>query len=68
MILERRDDLHRTPGAEGERFPRASWAALPEDGALRTLEPVSTVISGACVQVCTYRAVAEGEVGSATPS
>lgn len=33
---------------------------FPEDGALRTLELVSTVTSGTGVQVCTYRPVAEG--------
>jgi dihydrofolate reductase len=32
---------------------------FPDDGALRTLELVSTVTSGAGVQVCTYRPVAE---------
>ncbi len=33
---------------------------FPDDGALRTLELVSTVTSGAGVHVCTYRPVAEG--------
>jgi dihydrofolate reductase len=33
---------------------------FPDDGALHTLEPVSTVTSGTGVQVCTYRPVAEG--------
>ncbi|WP_175409697.1 dihydrofolate reductase family protein [Streptomyces sp. TRM64462] len=32
---------------------------FPEDGALRTLELVSTVTSGTGVQVCTYRTVTE---------
>ena len=31
---------------------------FPDDGALRTLELVSTVSSGAGVNVCTYRPVA----------
>jgi dihydrofolate reductase len=34
---------------------------FPGDGALRTLELVSTVTSGTGVQVCTYRPVAEGK-------
>ncbi|MDP9864181.1 MULTISPECIES: dihydrofolate reductase family protein [Streptosporangium] len=33
---------------------------FPDDGALRTLELVSTVTSGTGVHVCTYRPVAEG--------
>ncbi|MET7933219.1 dihydrofolate reductase family protein [Streptomyces sp. NPDC005322] len=33
---------------------------FPDDGALRTLELVSTVTSGTGVQVCTYRTAAEG--------
>ena len=33
---------------------------FPADGALRTLELVSTITSGAGVHVCTYRPVAEG--------
>jgi dihydrofolate reductase len=33
---------------------------FPDDGALRPLELVSTVTSGAGVHVCTYRPVAEG--------
>jgi dihydrofolate reductase len=33
---------------------------FPDDGALHTLELVSTVTSGAGVNVCTYRSVAEG--------
>ena len=33
---------------------------FPDDGALRTLELVSTVTSGAGVQVCIYRPVSEG--------
>ena len=33
---------------------------FPDDGALRTLELVSTVTSGTGVQVCTYRPVAAG--------
>jgi dihydrofolate reductase len=33
---------------------------FPDDGALRTLELVSTVTSSKGVHVCTYRAVAEG--------
>jgi dihydrofolate reductase len=33
---------------------------FPDDGAQRTLELVSTVTSGAGVQVCTYRPVAQG--------
>jgi dihydrofolate reductase len=33
---------------------------FPDDGALHTLELVSTVTSGAGVNVCTYRPVAEG--------
>jgi len=32
---------------------------FPDDGALRTLELVSTVTSGTGVQVCTYRPIAE---------
>ena len=32
---------------------------FPADGALRTLELVSTVTSGTGVQVCTYRPVGE---------
>ena len=33
---------------------------FPDDGALRTLELVSTVTSGTGVQVCIYRPVSEG--------
>ena len=33
---------------------------FPDDGALRTLELVSTVTTGTGVHVCTYRPVAEG--------
>ena len=33
---------------------------FPDDGALRTLELLSTVTSGTGVHVCTYRPVAEG--------
>ena len=33
---------------------------FPDDGALRTLELVSTVTSGTGVHVCTYRPVSEG--------
>jgi riboflavin biosynthesis pyrimidine reductase len=33
---------------------------FPGDGALRTLELVSTVTSGKGVHVCTYRPVTEG--------
>jgi len=36
---------------------------FPDDGALRTLELVSTVTSGMGVHVCTYRPVAEGRSG-----
>lgn len=32
---------------------------FPEDGALHTLEPASTVTSGTGVQVCTHRSAAE---------
>jgi len=40
---------------------------FPGDGALHTLELVSTASSGTGVHVCTYRPVAEEEVGSAVP-
>jgi hypothetical protein len=50
---------------EADRHDRAlilggGKTIFPDDGALRTLELVSTVTSGTGVHVCTYRPVAEG--------
>lgn len=48
--------------AQHHAHPRrrgGSKTIFPDDGALRTLELISTVTSGMGVQVCTYRPVAE---------
>ncbi len=64
VILERienrtTNDYGKGPG-ERDLILGGGKTIFPDDGALRTLELVSTVTSGTGVHVCTYRPVAEG--------